>query len=98
MASILDLLKLWKLYRVIKDALAKKGDPMKTGWQTSEFWVTILTVVLPILEKVFKLEGDTLTSLLPNLAAILAAVAYIFGRSKVKAATIASTAAPTKLP
>ena len=50
----------------------------KNGWKTSEFWMAILTAVLPIINKTFALD-------LPE-ESLYALIAYIIGRSGMKAA------------
>jgi len=54
--------------------------PQKAGYKTTEFWVAIAGAAIPILNKVFDLE-------IPE-EAIYTLVAYIVGRSGVKAVEV----------
>jgi hypothetical protein len=69
-------------------------DTNKPGWQTTEFWAMLLTFVIPILEKLFKVDQGTLIAQIGNIAPVLAVIAYIFGRSKVKASAVSSEFVP----
>ena len=50
---------------------------MAKGWRTSEFWMAIITALLPILNTTFKLG-------IPE-ESMYALIAYILGRCGVKA-------------
>ncbi len=66
---------------------------MKSGWTTSEFWVTVLTIILsligPKLQQVLGVTQEGLLALVSNVAPVLAAIAYALSRGKVKAAALA---------
>jgi hypothetical protein len=65
----------------------------KSGWRSSEFWLTLVVLVLgtiPVLVQVWQ-GKTTVEGSLPFLAAVGKAAAYTAGRSKVKAAEATAT-------
>ena len=62
----------------------KMGPKTKPGWKTTEFWLTLLAQIFPILESI---SGH----LNPEVAALIAAAAqafYAYQRYKLKAAQV----------
>jgi len=66
----------------------KVAPMIKPGWQTTEFWLTILNTVLMALVGFNVLQQDAADNVAalagPIIAAVLPIVVYIVGRSLVK--------------
>ena len=56
---------------------------MRPGWQTTEFYLTILTVLSPLLAFKFGVKIDN-ESLAPVLASIISGIVYVAGRTWLK--------------
>jgi uncharacterized membrane protein len=71
---------------------------VKPGYQTTEFWVTILTNIIGIVA-LFHPVNASVTGNIPAIAGILAMIAgnvvYILSRGQVKAAASVAAALPT---
>jgi len=89
--TVSDHLKIWKFFKKIKAIIGKKGDPMKTGWKTTEFWVAIgstvagMLVVLGVITP--DLQGDitgNLEKLSGGVISVISVVSYIWSRTKIK--------------
>lgn len=70
---------------------------MKSGYKTTEFWLTLLAQVLPVLvltgvltpneaETVQNVAGNAITAGFAFGGALIALAVYVYGRAKVKAA------------
>ena len=63
---------------------------VKPGWQTTEFWASLLNAVLMVAVAIGLIGQDAATEwtalLVPVIAAVVPLVVYIYGRSQVKIA------------
>ncbi len=81
-------------------------DPLKPGWKSSEFWITVLTAALAFVSALstamgWAFNGAHLAPLIPVAATVLAgliATVYNHGRAQVKVAAIAAAAMATDPP
>ncbi len=78
-------------------------DPLKPGWKSSEFWITVLTAALAFVSALstamgWAFNGTHLAPLIPVAATVLAgliATVYNHGRAQVKVAAIQASVTPT---
>lgn len=92
--NILHIMRIGSLLMALMNKLkttAQGESTMKSGWKTSEFWVAILSSVIGIMvvlgwitpEQQGQLS-EAITQAIGGLISIIATIAYIFSRAKVK--------------
>lgn len=72
------------------------ADPQRNGVRTSEFWLTVLAMVLGLglfIAESLAAEGSLVVKALAMAVQGLAAMGYAFGRSKLKVANVLALAA-----
>lgn len=69
--------------------MSEKGDNVKPGYTTTEFWLTLLAQVLAFLQLLGVLgqaDADELSGVIaPAITSVLPLVLYIWSRTRVKA-------------
>jgi len=86
---------IWSRSRVKAQLLGASGGIATSGWQSSEFWMTIITSIcsiLVMLNIIGQEQANQLVqavgSIASGIVAIVSIVVYIISRTKVKMATI----------
>ena len=71
---------------------------MKPGWQTTEFWITLLTNIVGIVNLFHPVvvSAGTIGAVAGVLVLIVTNVAYILSRAHVKSAASVAAALPAK--